>query len=144
MAGVQDDVAAQPGDRTMPLTLLRSPGTGTVGRQSVPARMLVSADMETHEIRYFLATARELNFTRAAGACNVTQPALTRAIKKLETELGGSLFLRRPGRIELTRLARTVMPQLEAIERSMAQVRDEAQSIADQRFPNGVTPAHGS
>lgn len=95
---------------------------------------MVSADMETHEIRYFLATARELNFTRAAAACNVTQPALTRAIKKLETELGGALFLRRPGRIELTRLARTVLPQLEAIERSMAQVRDEAQSIADQQF----------
>ena len=34
--------------------------------------------MEIHEIRYFLAVCRTLNFTRAAEQCNVTQPALTR------------------------------------------------------------------
>ena len=38
--------------------------------------------MELHEIRYYLALSETLNFTRAAEACNVTQPALTRAIKK--------------------------------------------------------------
>lgn len=89
--------------------------------------------METHEIRYFLATVRELNFTRAALACNVSQPALTRAIKKLEAELGGPLFVRRPGRIELTRLARTVIPQLEAIEQGMERIQAEARAIADER-----------
>jgi len=36
--------------------------------------------MEMHQIRYFLAVADELNFTRAAEKCNVTQPSLTRAI----------------------------------------------------------------
>jgi DNA-binding transcriptional LysR family regulator len=40
--------------------------------------------VELHQIRYFLAVAEALNFTRAAERCNVTQPALTRAIKKLE------------------------------------------------------------
>ena len=37
--------------------------------------------MEMQQIRYFLALARTLNFTRAAEECNVTQPALTRAIQ---------------------------------------------------------------
>ena len=48
--------------------------------------------MEMHQIRYFLAVARTLNFTRAADQCNVTQPSLTRAIQKLEEEFGGLLF----------------------------------------------------
>ncbi len=50
--------------------------------------------MEMHQVRYFLAVARTLNFTRAADECNVTQPSLTRAIKQLEAELGGDLFRR--------------------------------------------------
>jgi DNA-binding transcriptional LysR family regulator len=50
--------------------------------------------MEFYQIRYFLALARSLNFTRAAEHCNVTQPALTKAIQKLELELGGVLVHR--------------------------------------------------
>jgi DNA-binding transcriptional LysR family regulator len=85
--------------------------------------------METHEIRYFLAMVRELSFTRAAAACNVSQPALTRAIQKLEAEFGGALFLRRPGQIELTRLSRELLPRLEAIEQGLSAVRDQASAI---------------
>ena len=55
--------------------------------------------MELHQVRYFLAVARALNFSRAAEECNVTQPSLTRAIRQLEDELGGNLFRReRPER----------------------------------------------
>lgn len=46
--------------------------------------------MEMHQVRYFLAVAQLLNFTRAAEECNVTQPSLTRAIKQLEAELGAT------------------------------------------------------
>ena len=53
--------------------------------------------MEMKQVRYFVAVAETLNFTRAAEQCNVTQPALTRAIKQLEFELGGDL-IRREGR----------------------------------------------
>jgi len=77
--------------------------------------------MEIHEIRYFMALCRTLNFTRAAEACHVSQPALTRAIQKMEDELGGLLFARERGNTHLTELGRLVRPHLEdAIARTDA------------------------
>ena len=67
--------------------------------------------MEMHQVRYFLAVARILNFTRAADECNVTQPSLTRAIKQLEAEMGGDLF-RRERPTQLTELGQRMHPLL--------------------------------
>lgn len=66
-----------------------------------------------HQVRYFLSMARLLNFTRAAEECNVSQPSLTRAIQKLEEELGGALFRRERSRTHLTDLGRLMLPHLE-------------------------------
>ena len=44
--------------------------------------------MDLVQIRHFLTLAQCLNFTRAAEACNVTQPAITKSIQRLENELG--------------------------------------------------------
>jgi DNA-binding transcriptional LysR family regulator len=71
--------------------------------------------VEMHEIRYFLAACDTLNFHRAAQACHVTQPALTRAIQKLEAELGGLLFHREHSRILLTDFGRVMRPRLEEV-----------------------------
>src|SRR5215472_13195331 len=71
--------------------------------------------MEMHEIRYFLTLCDTLNFRRAAAKCNVTQPALSRAIGKLEQELGGLLFRRERQQAGLTELGLLVRPQLEEI-----------------------------
>src|SRR5690348_3596226 len=71
--------------------------------------------MELHEIRYFLALSQTLNFTRAAETCNVSQPALTRAIQKMEDELGGLLFSHERGNTHLTELGRMLKPQLEEV-----------------------------
>ena len=68
--------------------------------------------MEMHQIRYFLAVSRLLNFTRAAEECNVTQPSLTRAIKKLEDELGGELFRRERQNTHVTELGHMMLPLL--------------------------------
>ena len=68
--------------------------------------------MEMHQVRYFLAVARMLNFTRAADECNVTQPSLTRAIKQLEAELGGDLFRRERPAAQLTELGQRMQPLL--------------------------------
>jgi DNA-binding transcriptional LysR family regulator len=70
--------------------------------------------MELFQVRYFLALARTLNFTRAAEACNVSQPALTRAIQRLEEELGGPLLHRERNLTQLTSLGRAMLPHLEA------------------------------
>jgi len=68
--------------------------------------------MEMQQVRYFVALAETLNFTRAAEQCNVSQPALTRAIQMLEYELGGPL-LRREGRhSHLTELGQKMLPLL--------------------------------
>lgn len=71
--------------------------------------------MEMHQIRYFLAVCETLNFTRAADACHVTQPALTRAVQKLEEELGGLLFRRERAHTHLTDLGRLMRPHLERV-----------------------------
>jgi DNA-binding transcriptional LysR family regulator len=68
--------------------------------------------MEMHQIRYFLAVSRTLNFTRAAEECNVAQPSLTRAIKQLEAELGGDLFRRERPAAQLTELGQRMQPLL--------------------------------
>jgi DNA-binding transcriptional LysR family regulator len=68
--------------------------------------------MEMHQVRYFLAVTRTLNFTRAADECNVTQPSLTRAIKQLEGELGGDLFRRERPAAQLTELGQRMLPLL--------------------------------
>ncbi|MGE0725823.1 MAG: LysR family transcriptional regulator, partial [Alphaproteobacteria bacterium] len=71
--------------------------------------------MELYQIRYFLAVCEALNFTRAAEQCNVTQPALTRAIQRLEEELGGLLFRRERNLTHLTDLGHLVRPQLQLV-----------------------------
>ena len=68
--------------------------------------------MEMQQVRYFIAVARTLNFTRAAEECNVTQPALTRAIKLLEHELGGDLIRREGRHSHLTDLGNKMLPML--------------------------------
>jgi DNA-binding transcriptional LysR family regulator len=72
--------------------------------------------MEMQQVRYFLALARELNFTRAAEACKITQPALTRSIKAMEDEFGGPLFNRERSNTHLSELGRTILPFVEAIQ----------------------------
>jgi DNA-binding transcriptional LysR family regulator len=71
--------------------------------------------MEMHQVRYFLAVAEELNFTRASDKCNVTQPSLSRAIKLLEEELGGLLFHREGRSTHLTDLGNMVRPHLQSV-----------------------------
>src|SRR5215470_1291059 len=53
--------------------------------------------MELDQIRYFLAIFEEPHFYRAAERCGVAQPSLTRAIQRLERDIGGTLFVRSRG-----------------------------------------------
>ena len=85
--------------------------------------------MEMHQVKYFLATASELNFTKAAEICNVTQPSLTRAIKQLEDELGGDLFRRERPQAQLTELGTRMYPLLKQCYESAHGARMLASAI---------------
>ncbi len=85
--------------------------------------------MEMHQVRYFLAVSRTLNFTRAADECNVTQPSLTRAIKQLEAELGGDLFRRERPAAQLTELGQRMHPLLKQCYEAASGARALASSF---------------
>jgi DNA-binding transcriptional LysR family regulator len=85
--------------------------------------------MEMTQIRYVLAAARSSNFTRAAEACGVSQPALTKGIKALETDLGAPLFLREGKRILLTTFGKTMLPHLQQIADEAAAARTLAENF---------------
>jgi DNA-binding transcriptional LysR family regulator len=85
--------------------------------------------MELHQVRYFLAVASLLNFTRAAEQCNVTQPALTKGVQKLEQELGGQLIYRERQLTQLTDLGKEILPMLARTLASAEAVRRRAQEF---------------
>ena len=85
--------------------------------------------MEMHQVRYFLAVARTLNFTRAAEECHVAQPSLTRAIRQLEGELGGDLFRRERPQSQLTELGQRMLPLLKQCYDSAVSARSLASAI---------------
>ncbi|MBV9252092.1 MAG: LysR family transcriptional regulator [Acetobacteraceae bacterium] len=85
--------------------------------------------MDLAQIRYFLALANALNFTRAAERCHITQPALTRAVQRLEEELGGPLILRERSLTQLTELGRAMLPLLERTYAAAEEVRSVAKSL---------------
>lgn len=73
---------------------------------------LRSSDTKTlslRRIRHFVVLAETLNFHRAAEALHMTQPPLTVSIKKLEAELGITLFVREPKGISLTHEGEAVL-----------------------------------
>ncbi len=80
--------------------------------------------MEIHQIRYFLSVCEHGSFSRAAEACDISQPAMTAAIKKLEQEVGSPLLHREGKRLLVTELGCRMRPHFE-------QVLGETQRAAD-------------
>jgi DNA-binding transcriptional LysR family regulator len=85
--------------------------------------------MEMQQVRYFVTLARELNFTRAAEACNVTQPALTRAIQALEEELGGPLFHRDKTQTQISELGRMMLPHVQEMLAQTEAAKEQAKKF---------------
>ena len=82
--------------------------------------------MNFNQIRFFLAVAETLNFTSAAEACAVSQPALSKAIRNLEASLGAALFARNTQNVELTEFGRTMRVHFERIEENRRRALDAA------------------
>ena len=100
--------------------------------------------MELSQIRYFLAVAETLNFTSAANACAVSQPALSKAIRKLEDTLGAELFDRSGHQVNLTEFGHTMRVHFELIEENRRKALEAARATATSKssqlnVPTGTT-----
>jgi DNA-binding transcriptional LysR family regulator len=85
------------------------------------------------ELRYFVAVAEERSFTRAAQRLWMTQPALSRAIRRLETVVGTPLLVRGYRDIAPTAAGQVLLEQARTIEE---------QTIAAVQLARGRAPAH--
>lgn len=103
--------------------------------------------MELNQVRYYITLCKTLNFTKAAELCNVTQPAFTRAIQKLEFEFGGPLLYRERNLTQLTELGRNVRPHLEAMldaAQAASAMADAARSHGPVSLKIGLGPGIGA
>ena len=101
--------------------------------------------MDRYHLRYFLSVIDHGNFSKAAAACNVSQPTLSVGIAKLEAVLGQPLFLRSNRRVELTGAGADLASHARRIEAEfMAAERAVAGAAAAETIRLGVlltTPA---
>lgn len=87
--------------------------------------------MTLTELRYIVAVAREHHFGRAAESCFVSQPTLSVAIKKLEDELGVTLFERGSSEISVTPIGEQIVGQAQRVLEQTATIRELAKQGKD-------------
>lgn len=86
--------------------------------------------MEFRQLRYFLAVAECMHFTKAAEQLRIAQPPLSQQIQKLEREIGTPLFIRHPRNIELTEAGILFKERAQKILNDSEQTLIEVKQIA--------------
>lgn len=87
--------------------------------------------MTLTELKYIVAVARERHFGRAAEACFVSQPTLSVAIRKLEDELGVTLFERGGTEVGVTPIGERIVAQAQKVLEESANLREIARQGHD-------------
>jgi len=82
--------------------------------------------MELRHLRYFVAVATELNFSKAAGKLHVAQPALSTQIADLEREIGTSLLIRNTRTVQLTAAGEVFLADARSILAATESAKDKA------------------
>jgi DNA-binding transcriptional LysR family regulator len=86
--------------------------------------------LELRHLRYFVAVAEELNFSRAAERLHMAQPPLSAAIRQLEQELGTELLLRTTREVRLTEAGHTFLEGARRTLAELARARSDTQRAA--------------
>ena len=93
-----------------------------------------NADLHLRKLRYFLAVARHLSFAQAGRELFIAQPALSRAVKALEAELGVQLLERDSQRVELTHAGSVLVEEGTALLTRASAARRRVQAAAHQHL----------
>jgi LysR family hydrogen peroxide-inducible transcriptional activator len=94
--------------------------------------------MTLTELRYIVTLAQSQHFGKAAELCNVSQPTLSIAVKKLEGELGVNLFERSKSNVRPTPIGQQIIHQSQRVLEEAAAIKDIAKSGSNQLS----TPLH--
>jgi DNA-binding transcriptional LysR family regulator len=100
-------------------------------------------DVHVRDLRYFLAVAQQLNFTRAAETLYVSQPALSKQIRALERQLRVTLFERGRNTVQLTRAGAELVPHAERMVASWEDAKHSLSKASDCTLVIGMHTSPG-
>src|SRR3981081_2835818 len=100
-------------------------------------------DVHMRDLRYFLAVAEELNFTRAAETLYLSQPALSKQIRALERQLRVTLFERGRSSVRLTRAGTELVPYPERMVKSCEDAKRSLSKASDCTLVIGMHTSPG-